>query len=397
MASNAVNSPQTVTVSLKVIAATGTRAPFGAVDTPVNNATAVAGAVGVTGWALDDVEVVKVDVWRNALPGEPKAPNGHIYIGDALFVEGARPDVAGEHPSVPFNTRAGWGMQVLTNMLPNTLGPGPRGNGTYQLFVYAHDREGKSTLLGSPRITVNNEASTKPFGTIDSPGNGESVSGAAVVNAGWALTPQPGVIPAEGSTIQVLVDGMPLGHAVYGTARGDVAALLPGYENSEAAGAYFSLDTLGLANGMHTIAWVVTDSLGRAEGIGSRFFSVLNAGAAIQSMVPSSKAAEVRAARREGVWVRTGYDLDAPLRPMDGGVVEVEQGGRVELHVPAGVASATLGEAGTLPAGSVLDVRSGVFYWHLPPVYVASYGLVFRDAQGTEVCRVVVRVDGPST
>jgi hypothetical protein len=275
-------------------------------------------------------------------------------------------------------------------MLPNTSGSGPRGNGTYQLFVYAYDREGKSALLGSPKITVNNEASTKPFGTIDSPGNGEVVSGAAVVNAGWALTPQPAVIPAHGSTIQVLVDGMPLGHAMYGAGRGDVAALLPGYENSEAAGAHFTVDTMEFSNGMHTIAWVVTDSLGRAEGIGSRFFSVLNAGA-MQSMAPNSKAVEVRAARREGVWVRTGYDLDAPLRRVEGGVVEVEQGGRVELHVPAGVASATVGEAGAPPVGSVLDIRAGVFYWQLDPVYAASYVLVFRDTRGAEVCRVVVR------
>ena len=36
------------------------------------------------------------------------------------------------------------------------------------------------------------------------------------------------------------------------------------------------LDTTALAEGQHTIAWVVTDSLGEANGIGSRYFSVAN-------------------------------------------------------------------------------------------------------------------------
>ena len=36
------------------------------------------------------------------------------------------------------------------------------------------------------------------------------------------------------------------------------------------------LDTTSLANGIHTIAWSVTDNQGRADGIGSRYFWVQN-------------------------------------------------------------------------------------------------------------------------
>ena len=36
------------------------------------------------------------------------------------------------------------------------------------------------------------------------------------------------------------------------------------------------LDTTTLSNGLHTIAWVVTDSAGQTSGIGSRFFRVQN-------------------------------------------------------------------------------------------------------------------------
>ena len=36
------------------------------------------------------------------------------------------------------------------------------------------------------------------------------------------------------------------------------------------------IDTTALSNGMHTIAWTVTDNLGSTEGIGSRYFRVSN-------------------------------------------------------------------------------------------------------------------------
>ena len=38
----------------------------------------------------------------------------------------------------------------------------------------------------------------------------------------------------------------------------------------------YVLDTTTLTNGIHTIGWLVTDDLGRAEGLGSRFFWVQN-------------------------------------------------------------------------------------------------------------------------
>jgi hypothetical protein len=96
------------------------------------------------------------------------------------------------------------------------------------------------------------------------------------VNFGWALTPQPKAIPTDGSTITVFVDGVAVGHPVYGQFRSDVAALFPGLANSNGAVGAFHLDTTTLANGLHTIAWVVTDSAGASEGIGSRYFVVLN-------------------------------------------------------------------------------------------------------------------------
>ena len=158
---------------------------------------------------------------------------------------------------------------VLTNMLPNG------GTGTYRLWVYAEDIEGRQSLLGVRTFTAANATASLPFGAIDTPAAGEEVSG-VIVNWGWALTPSPGNIPTDGSTIDVIVDGAVVGHPTYNLFRPDIAALFPGYANTNGAVGYFVLDTRTLANGIHSISWVVRDDLGRARGIGSRYINVQN-------------------------------------------------------------------------------------------------------------------------
>jgi hypothetical protein len=103
------------------------------------------------------------------------------------------------------------------------------------------------------------------------------VSGTITV-FGWALTPQPATIPPDGSTIWVFVDSVSVGHPVYNQFRPDIAGLFPGYNNTGGAVGYYHLDTTKIADGPHSIAWSVTDNLGRIEGIGSRLFRVRNSG-----------------------------------------------------------------------------------------------------------------------
>jgi hypothetical protein len=253
------NNTSTIAVTL-----TAPAPPFGSVDTPADGVT-VSGEVPVTGWALDDAGVSTVDVYRSPVTGE----SGLVFLGRAVFIRGARPDVQATYPTLPFNDNAGWGFMVLTNMLPN------QGNGTFDLHVYARDHAGLATLLGVRRIIAANAQSTRPFGTIDTPGQGETVSG-TIINFGWALVPQPRIIPTNGSTIDVYVDGVFRGHPVYNNNRPDLAALFPGLRNSNGAVGYFMLDTTTLSNGLHTIAWVIRDDIGQTSGVGSRFFRVQN-------------------------------------------------------------------------------------------------------------------------
>jgi probable HAF family extracellular repeat protein len=248
--------------------------PFGHVDTPVTNTTGVAGAVSVTGWALSGAGVETVAVWRNPNPGEAAASNGLVFIQNATVVVGSRPDVATQYPGYPCDN-CGWGTQVLTNEIPNSSGSGGLGNGTYTFHVLVTSYAGQVTDIGTTTITVNNNVSKLPFGTIDTPIDGATVSG-TIVNFGWALTPEPNMIPIDGSTIRVFIDNLPVGNPVYNNYRTDIATLFPGYANSNGAIGYYYLDTSTLTNGLHTISWVVKDNAGNAQGIGSRFFNVLN-------------------------------------------------------------------------------------------------------------------------
>ncbi len=43
----------------------------------------------------------------------------------------------------------------------------------------------------------------------------------------------------------------------------------------------YGINSTQYANGLHTIAWVVSDSAGVTSGVGSRFFSIFNTGSSV--------------------------------------------------------------------------------------------------------------------
>jgi len=169
-------------------------APFGEFDTPSDGST-VSGSIAVTGWALDELGVESVKIYSRTGAGSS------AYIGDGVFVEGARPDISNTKTGTAGNTRAGWGCMLLTNHLPGG------GQGTYDLEARATNIAGREVSLGTKTIHVDNENSVKPFGAIDSPGWGGVVSGSTGKIRGWVVTRNPNTIPADGSTIRVKIDG----------------------------------------------------------------------------------------------------------------------------------------------------------------------------------------------
>jgi len=361
-APGAAQSPLQVQVNVKAVTA---GIPSGSFDTPISGTTGIAGAIAVTGWALDNVEVVKLDIWREPPAGQP---GGLAYIGDAIFLADARTDVETLFPTLPLQYRAGWGYLMLTNFLPSGTGSTSAGNGTFKLHAIAHNAAGNSLDLGTRTITVDNAHASKPFGTLDTPAQGATISGNAYVNFGWALTQNPYAIPADGSTIFVYIDSQPVGHPTYNQYRSDIATLFPGLANSNGAIGYYYIDSTRLANGEHNISWVVSDNQGRTDGIGSRFFSVQNNGA-------------IAVSNEEPVVAVSGDSGDVSD-------VEIEELDSIELKLGAARGYLLVnGERRPLPVGSSL--QGGVFYWQAGPGFLGDYQLVFERPGSADVMRRV--------
>jgi hypothetical protein len=366
----------------------GNDPPFGSFDTPVNGST-VRSSIAVTGWALDDVAVTSVKIYRDPVAGEEGKYDGLEYIGDADFVKGARPDVAGQYPGYPNNHTAGWGYMLLTNFMPGN------GNGTFTLYAIARDARGNRVTLGTKTITCDNANAVKPFGAIDTPTQGGTASGGKFLNWGWVLTPQPYSIPIDGSTINVWVDGVNIGNPTYNLYRSDIATLFPGYANSQGAVGYFYLDTEAYANGVHTIQWTADDTGGNSDGIGSRYFSINNAGGSRVGAKGPGKAMPAPGKKgidRTPVVVLKGFDSDIQsemIMPDQGGVIDVEMKelGRLEIRFRTEVFLCldgapdfrTLSQT-PLPVGSTLDEESNVFYWQPGPGFAGDYEFIFLDA-----------------
>jgi alpha-tubulin suppressor-like RCC1 family protein len=423
--------------------------PFGSFDSPTDGVTGVAGSIPVTGWALDAVGVTRVTICRDAVTGEAAqadtncAGNAQIYIGDAVFIDGARSDVQTLNPTVPLNSRAGWGYLMLTNFLPNI------GNGTFTLRAYAFDAAGLTALLGTKTITCANGSSTAPFGAIDSPGQGAIVSGTGFLNFGWVLAKGGRTDPPGGGTVQVFVDGAVVGSpGAWGSRTDLTAAFTPAssYPGINTALGVYGLDTTAFANGVHTIFWIATGAGGiGTSGIGSRFITVSNgsdvagssssvaasassvagssSGVADQArsiVIPSapmadlsasavahagSLDAEVAAAPEDPGPVpgRRGYDLDAPLQtytPSSGRLdVQAEELDRIELHLGrtgqqryTGYLQ-TAGGLRPLPVGSSLDASTGTFTWMPGVGFYGAYDLTFvRWTGANAVARQDVRI-----
>jgi len=385
------NSPQTAEVYLTVKNSNQDEIPFGTFASPDDGLTGVTGSIAVTGWALDDTCIESLKIYR-------EVNGGLSFIGDAVFVEGPRPDVEKAYPDYPNNYKAGWGYMMLTNFLPD---------GQLVLKAIVKDTSGHQVVLGTKTITVDNANAVKPFGAIDTPDQGGNAFGTRFRNNGWALTPQPYKVPEDGSTIKVFIDGALVCNAKYSLYRADIAGLFPGYANSNGAWAYLDIDTTAYANGLHTIAWSVTDSAGRTDGVGSRYFSIQNAGATSNSSAAlytmgrlstgsmlspnllSPKSIDL--SFDHPITFKTGYSRNIKpqeVYPDEEGNLyfEINELERIEIQLNKNINSGyqVVGnEFRPLPVGARLDPEKGIFCWQLGAGFLGNYELVFLGKQET--------------
>jgi hypothetical protein len=233
--------------------------------------------------------------------------------------------------------------------------------------------------------------------------------------------------------MSVLIDGAPVGAVSFNQCRGTVLGPVPGgvfcdddvssifgnptplapftprttnptrHRNLDAGrgpiGAYI-LDTTALTNGIHTIMWVVFDSDGRGEGIGSRFFTVLN-GSSLTTSGDLSTVATLAVGNADAlndypvdagtVWAQQGFTTPREALLPDGSgrrAARMSAQGRLEVALGEGIQTGYLVANGTLralPPGSRLDPATGLFTWHPVLGYLGRYDLTFLRQNGTQV------------
>ncbi|KNZ70036.1 peptidase S8 and S53 subtilisin kexin sedolisin [Thermincola ferriacetica] len=217
--------------------------PKGYLDSPKEGQT-LSGTVNVIGWFLDGSGVSKIEILVDGVV------KGQAVYGDT------RLDVGRVFPAYN-NNNSGFHYSLDTTKLSN---------GTHTVTIRETGANGSQTILPARTVTVLNSLPAK--GYLDSPKEGQTLSGTVNV-IGWFLDGS-GV-----SKIEILVDGVVKGQAVYGDTRLDVGRVLPAYNNNN-SGFHYSLDTTKLSNGTHTVTIRETGANGSQTILPARTVTVLN-------------------------------------------------------------------------------------------------------------------------
>jgi len=373
----AANSPQKVYVTMRVNPSGLPTQPFGAFETPLNNGV-VNGSVPFSGWALDDIEVTKIEIKYGT-------PPNLTYVGDATFVECARPDVAQVYPNYPYYCRAGWGYVLQSNLF---------GNGSYSFHAIATDREGNQVDLGPKTVIIT--SSVKPFGAIDTPAPGGIASGSNYRIQGWALTPLPKCV----TKVEVFIDSEYKGLATFGDISPDIEAKFPGYCNSSHARFHFDFNTIGMRNGCHTLYCKVTDDGTASDNFGHRYFYIVNYGSIDsppddpdQPFYALPKITDLPVNYWQPVETKNGFDEEIEPRlinPDKNGNIYIEMKELERIEVKLAPDRQTSGQYYTgyhlignqvfsLPIGSTLDSENGIFYWQPGPGFLGTFQFVFIE------------------
>ena len=192
--------------------------PVAVIDVP-SPGQGVSGHVGISGWVLDGSGVAKLSLLVDG-----------IVKGDAVYGD-QRNDVSAVFPAYG-NSNSGFHLDDvdITSL----------SSGSHTFALQETALNGSVTVLGASTAYL-----LSGIGVIDFPGSGE-IRGTTNVS-GWFLD-------GSGVTrVDMLVDGMLKGQALYGDSRPDVDRVFPAFKNVN-SGYHVNLDTTTLANGTHTLA-----------------------------------------------------------------------------------------------------------------------------------------------
>lgn len=201
-------------------------------------------------------------------------------LGGAVNCYGVRRlDVERIFPGLKDSPHAGFRFVLDIGALIASIPPAeaPYNQGGHVLTIRAGDHANSVRNIAEIPVTFacdQNLANENSVGDIDLSLRGLLYNGVIKVT-GWALDYE-GVL-----SVQILVDGHPVGNASYGgIPRPDVVALsfYPGYLNLPLPGWEFNLDTRNFENGEHFLDVIVTDAHHVTTYIGKRRFVINNVG-----------------------------------------------------------------------------------------------------------------------
>lgn len=158
-------------------------------------------------------------------------------------------------PAFPIAVTASAPAQVTFTLAPAAI------TGSYALTLSGTS----GTLVHNAPLTLSVTTSLKAY--VDVPQANASVTG-SIIASGWAFE----AVPV--TSVQVLVDNVPLGQAIYGFPRPDIPLAFPGAPTN--CGYEFRVDTTTLTNASHGISLRITDSSGNVSSFGPVSFVVNN-------------------------------------------------------------------------------------------------------------------------
>lgn len=183
---------------------------------------------------------------------------------------------------------------------------------------------GFALALGA--VIVAAPAEAQPFGAFGGQsGGGNGAAGVARL-FGWALD-------ADGvAAVDIYVDGVIAGRAVYGRNRPEVGDMFPGFPDGDNAGWVFALNTTRYSNGLHTITPRAISVTGAQADLPSRVFQFTNI---THNLVPFGQIEQPRPntelfgtcdpeAVNRRLTVVNGFALDTGVELNDTGVGYVE-------------------------------------------------------------------------
>lgn len=181
-----------------------------------------------------------------------------------------------------------------------------------------------ATLFACAALSASSLFAAAPFGQVQGLQNGYNGGTGNIPLIGWALD-DDGI-----ARVDVTVDNLVVGQAVYGGGRPKVTKKYPGYIDSNAPGWVFWVNTTHFLNGNHRLGAIIRSRTGeskRLPGIVVQFTNTTHALAPFGDIETPNDQAELfgycnSATPRYSVV--TGYALDSGIETNDEGVGYVE-------------------------------------------------------------------------